>query len=109
MKQQSLEQVGYTLLNAEEKHTANPSTFKIPSKNQRESFQVGDRVQLMFEGLRVERMWVEVVDAVDGGSYFGELRNHPIFVTGVSYGDLIRFGPEHIIKYIDTNGVPSVN
>lgn len=42
-----------------------------------------------------ERLWVEVVGR-DGDRYRGALENQPTFVRGLSNGDPLTFGPEHV-------------
>ena len=86
------------LVDAEERHRAHPRTFSIPRSDVRATLGVGDRVKLLFavgDGSSNERMWVEVVEVVDG-RYVGRLDNEPVAITDLLLGDRIAFGPEHV-------------
>lgn len=50
--------------------------------------------------LGAERMWV-VVQQVAAGRYVGSLDNEPYVITTIAAGDLIEFGPEHVIQVWD--------
>jgi hypothetical protein len=88
------------LLDAEERHRADPLTFSIPRSDVRRSLSVGSRVKLLF-GLgagqppSAERMWVEVV-AVHGSRYLGRLDNEPVAIADLELGAEVSFGPEHV-------------
>jgi hypothetical protein len=90
------------LLDGEAVHRAKPRSFSIPRRAVRETLPAGDLVKLGFvidppEGtIEVERMWVEIVRAGDGG-YTGRLDNEPTHVKGIKLNDEIDFGPEHVI------------
>jgi len=84
---------------AEERNTANPTTFEIPSRHERESVRIGNFVKLLFlpdHEQRGERMWVKVTQRKEG-RYVGTLDNHPIVVMSLEHGDTVEFGPEHIL------------
>ncbi len=56
----------------------------------------GDLAKLIFvspEG--GERMWVRV-DTAEAGRYRGTLDNRPVATAGLSIGDAVEFGPEHV-------------
>nr|WP_300681103.1 DUF2185 domain-containing protein [Nocardioides sp.] len=96
--------VDFVLGDAELRHAEAPRSFFIPSEVERRSLHVGDLAKLMFEVVdpaddmpSAERMWVEVTEVVDG-AYVGHLANEPTVITTVAHGDLVRFGPEHIIQ-----------
>jgi hypothetical protein len=83
-----------------------PSSFFIPSRNERCAQAVGDEVRLHFvltadgpDLPRAERMWVEIVD-LDGDppSYVGCLANQPLHISSLKVGDRVTFGPEHIAQ-----------
>jgi hypothetical protein len=90
------------LVNGEAAHRADPRTYSIPRRVVRESLRPGDLVKLGFvtdstiERFDVERMWVRV-DEVLGSGYRGRLDNVPGHIAGLTLGDLISFGPEHVI------------
>jgi uncharacterized protein YegJ (DUF2314 family) len=90
----------YKLKNGEESNQANPKTFYIPSRKERESLKEGDIVKLMFtfqEEGTTERMWVQVVSK-DGNQYKGLLDNDPATTQSIKAGDEVIFSPEHIIQ-----------
>lgn len=93
--------MSYTLTNAEERAKKNAMSFALPSTRERGSLRVGDWAMLIF-GDR-ERMWVEVVVADSGGSgstrYAGKLVSEPATPCGVSFGDRVDFGPEHVVDF----------
>ncbi len=76
-----------------------PETFEIPDEEAKQTIEPGVVVKLMFE-MRDgwgERMWVEVV-AVKRRHIVGTLRNHPIGVPRLDWGDRIKFKRDHIIE-----------
>jgi hypothetical protein len=103
----SLEADGWTLVSAEERHTAHPATFQIPSKAEREALGPGTAAKLLFHiettatgqviDRGVDRMWV-IVTAVTPEGYVGVLDNDPGESEGLNLreGDLVLFGPEHV-------------
>jgi hypothetical protein len=95
--------VDYRLADGEAMNRANPRSFFIPSRAEREALKAGDVVKLLFELVEpqgdqpsAERMWVHVVDR-DSDGYLGELTNAPAVITTIGLGDTLRFGPEHVI------------
>jgi hypothetical protein len=95
------------LVSAEERHAANPETFEIPPKVDREALVPGVAAKLLFhietkEAGRVidrgvDRMWV-IVKAVGPDGYAGVLDSDPGQSEGLNLheGDGIVFGPEHV-------------
>ena len=96
---------GFVLVSAVRRNKESPDTFEIPPRKIRESRDVGDNVQLLFnpkdeaDGLG-ERMWV-CVTAVGSKNYEGTLRNSPAAgLKGIlHWGDLVKFNASHIIGY----------
>jgi hypothetical protein len=99
---------GWQLESAEARHAANPDTFWIPARDQRERLQSGDGAKLLFQiqsaagstGVErgVERLWVIVRRRVDGG-YVGVLDSTPASTDAASSlarGCDVGFAPEHI-------------
>ena len=84
----------YELVDAEERHAANPDTFEIPSDEVKEALTVGDVVKLIFDGS--ERMWV-CITSRSGNRFHGWLDNTPYVVVGLNYKDPIEFEARHII------------
>lgn len=103
----SLDADGWMLVSAEERHLADPETFEIPSKGERETLVPGAAAKLLFhietkEAGRVidrgvDRMWV-IVQAISADGYTGVLDNDPGQSEGLNLheGDVIVFGPEHV-------------
>jgi hypothetical protein len=97
-----LEAAGIELGNGEERATAHPATFHIPSKAAREDLRPGDCVKLLFRRDNMgERMWVEVLARAVEGYYIGELDNDPfVFVGLLKDRDTIHFRSEHVLSII---------
>ena len=105
MRLPSVEEDGWCLDDAEERHAEHPDTFWIPSLEARLGLYPGCGVKLMFyiDGTDggVERMWVVVTDRLaDGEAYLGVLDNTPL--AGDAHGRLepgfeIPFEPRHVI------------
>lgn len=94
--------IGIRLLNGEVRHTANPRSFHIPTRAEREGVAVGGFVKCMFhDGTFTERMWVKVTRRNDDGSYTGELNNDPAQITAIKCGDPVTLSPEHIIDILE--------
>jgi hypothetical protein len=83
----------YHLVDAVQRGMMN-ATFFVPSQEARMSLCPGDMVKLIFENK--ERMWVKVKEVESDGQYVGELRNHPVVVETLRYGDEIRFQARHV-------------
>lgn len=98
----------YTLADAEKRHAAHPDTFFIPSASDRENLDTESTVKLIFEcgepdedGFKqAERMWVQITERHEDGSYTGKLDNHPVFIEAKA-GDVVKFEPRHIINIYD--------
>lgn len=91
------------LLDAESQHAAFPDTFPIPTEEERQALRTGDMVKLVFvldpppeSGPNAERMWLEVRNASDDGSYDGWLTNQPVVVTALEPSALVAFEPRHV-------------
>lgn len=102
------------LLDAEQRHQADPHSFSIPRSDVRRSLAVGDLVKLLFGFGRgdppsAERMWVEIVDVSDDG-YVGRLENTPQAISDLRPGDLVPFRPLHVAAtYRVVEGAPSAD
>lgn len=84
----------YRLINAVERARQHPETFEIPSKSERENLEEGSHVKVIF--MPGERIWIKVL-GISGNRFRGKVDNIPIVTRGIKRGDIIRFGPEHII------------
>ena len=80
-----------------------PDTFWIPDEEKKQAIEPGVFVKLMFDtsdfwGRRNwgERMWVEVV-AIKNRHIVGVLRNQPIGIPRLHFGDQLKFTRDHII------------
>lgn len=89
-----------------------PETFHIPSRDARENLRIGDIVKLVFAltdresaDVGAERMWVIVKEEANG-RYIGALDNDPFCLVGIKAGDLVEFGPEHVIDIHDGDDSP---
>ncbi|MGH7571406.1 MAG: hypothetical protein ACREMK_06135 [Gemmatimonadota bacterium] len=113
----TLEEDGWTLVSAEERHASHPQSFHIPPRDERESLSPGDAAKLLFDietredgrvmDRGVDRMWV-IVRRRGSGDYIGVLDNDPGTAMGLKLhegdtmglklheGDTIAFGPEHV-------------
>jgi len=98
----------WTLADGEELHAKAPDTFELPERWERCNLRLNSLVKLMFlyaepvEGLRGERMWVEVTVGVGKGSertmYFGKVRNHAAHPKLLpSYDEQVSFEPKHVL------------
>lgn len=90
------------LEDVEENHKANPRTFSLPRKEERESLVPGQIVKLHFclhapeQGApHAERMWVELLERKNG-KYKGILNNEPYFIADLTENSEIEFESRHI-------------
>ena len=99
------------LLDAEAERRAAPRTFSIPRRAVRDALAPGDLVKLLFVvdppvgSVEVERMWVEVVEARDGGCV-GRLDNDPGYARNLKADDRLLFRPEHVAARYAPEGDP---
>ena len=103
----TIEEDGWMLISAEERHSAHPETFEIPSLAAREALSPGDAVKLLFDietrehsrvfDRGVDRMWL-IVKRREGESYVGVLESDPGVAEGLSLrpGTEVAFRPEHV-------------
>lgn len=80
-----------------------PEEYGIPPLKDRQTLRKGDYAKLLFkvaekrkDGISGEYLWVEVDRALAGGRYKGKIQNRPIFVRGISRGNVAEFGPENV-------------
>ncbi len=88
----------WDLASGVQRHREYPETFEIPDEEAKQAIEPGVVVKLVFEmndGWS-ERMWVEVV-AVKPRQIIGALRNHPVGIPRLDWGDRVRFKRDHII------------
>ena len=103
----TIEEDGWTLVSAEERHATHPGTFPIPSRAGRESLTPGTGVKLLFHietkengkvvDRGIDRMWVITKVNFEGG-YIGVLDNDPGSAENLTLreGDMVFFMPEHV-------------
>jgi hypothetical protein len=100
--------MGYRLVDAETRAACHPDTFGMLARDVRENVSIGACAKLIFlsndPGTEAERMWVIITDKpkklgpqCDIIVYEGTLSNTPTTDVGISYGERVVFGPEHII------------
>jgi uncharacterized protein YegJ (DUF2314 family) len=92
----------YTLDDGEALNQEFPDTFEIPTRENRESQQVGDLVKLIFritinDEEFVERMWV-IITHKNGHEFTGKLDNQPFCTLDLKAGDAVTFSSKHIIN-----------
>lgn len=82
-----------------ESNREHPDTFEIPTQEDRDSLQPGDRAKLMWQvrGWPGERMWVQI-QSRRGDRCVGRLINDPMFVH-LHYGAKVSFHMDHIIDW----------
>lgn len=102
----TLEEDGWTLDDAVERHRLAPNTFQIPPEDIRANLPIGADAKLIFllrsdEGsVKGERMWVRVVGRM-GEGYIGVLNNDPTTQgAALALGDRLVFRPENIIDVL---------
>lgn len=79
------------------------ATFELPTRDQLLTLTPGDFVKVIFaddEGIPAERMWVKLTDTSDSWEWVGSLDNDPSTLTGITYGDLVRFHPLDVINWL---------
>jgi uncharacterized protein YegJ (DUF2314 family) len=83
-----------------ERNRLHPETFEIPSAPERETLKPGDHVKLAFltphGECGGERMWVEVTNA-KGQTCVGALKNNPVVIEDLEWGQEIKFTPRHVL------------
>ena len=76
--------------------------FQIPPQRIRKNLKAHDLVKLLFEpdeGVR-ERLWVRVCGpSATAGRYVGQVDNRAVNRTLPRLGDVIEFGPEHVLEF----------
>lgn len=114
MRWPEYERDGFEPLSAEERHAANPDTFRIPDVQVRSSLRRGQAAKLLFDiqfqehGRPVrgtERMWV-IVSRREGDVYVGVLDSVPRTTAPgdpLQTGVEVPFLPEH---FCDTGNPP---
>lgn len=104
----TLEQHGWELENAAQRHMQFPDTFHIPDLAERSTLAEGRRAQLLFlfsteeDGkpvIQCEKMWVTIQTCVED-RYEGCLNSCSVTSSAVKPGDTITFGPEHIASVL---------
>lgn len=95
------------ILNAEDLNKLYPSSFEIPSKEEKNTIMSGDFVKLIFtdnSGDSNERMWVKITK-IKRRKILGRLDNQPFLSKeiGVQLNDKIKFKKENIIDIYERN------
>jgi hypothetical protein len=82
-----------------ERNRAYPDSFWIPDDSEKSLIEPGDTVKLMFhmkDGWG-ERMWVSVTSVGRRGRMVGFLRNTPVGIPRLGWGDNVKFNRDDII------------
>jgi len=83
------------------RHKEAPYTFYVPSEYVLNKIEIGELVKLIFlcgeedTEYRGERMWVEIIHR-SGDELIGTLRNEPVSIKDLVFGQEIHFKIEHI-------------
>lgn len=91
--------MSYQLVDVEERNREHPDTFEIPEGAVRRSLKPGEFAKVIFND--EERMWLQVEGIDEQGRYVGVLKNQPICIAGLSYGDRVTFEAKHICDFMD--------
>ncbi|URP22201.1 hypothetical protein SEA_BIG4_145 [Microbacterium phage Big4] len=97
-----MSEITYELGNGVERNKENPETFYIPSDKVKQALSSGMLAKLMFEPtdpnaqIGGERMWVLVIED-NYPDFLGALRNNPVMLDDLEYGDLVEFTADHVI------------
>lgn len=110
----NLDDDGWELESAVERHRQSPSQFQIPSEEERAKLQPGDMAKLLFlllgsddtgKYVQCERMWVTVQETTTTG-YEGTLESLPVTSDVLHPGQTIQFRPEHVTSIMIRNTDP---
>lgn len=93
----------YTLIDGEAQSLAHPTTFFIPSKEERLGLRPGDLAKVIFNppsgGGYSERMWVKITEVLEPGKYKGTLDNYPTNLNlGLRFEAQVEFEAKHVIQ-----------
>jgi hypothetical protein len=93
----------YTLMDGEAQNLAHPTTFHIPSREERLNLRPGDLAKVVFsppsgQGYS-ERMWVKITEVPEPGKYKGTLDNDPTNPNlGLRFESTVDFEARHVIQ-----------
>jgi hypothetical protein len=99
---------GWELESGEDRRTQYDEKFWLPPREERDALHPGQSVKLLFQieavdengnaEIGVERMWVVVLEKLDG-CYRGVLDNQPVSIEAghLDEGTELLFRPEHVI------------
>lgn len=90
------------MIDAEMRAIMYPTTFSVPSFQERSSLVVGQHAKIGVESpdKEGERFWVKVTEVVNHGYYVGQIDNDLVRTEshGLKYLDLIFFKAKHILS-----------
>lgn len=87
----------YTLLDGILQNQMFPTTYQIPSEEEKAKLKIGDHVKLSFhEDGKAERMWVKIF-VINGNGFQGQLDNEPTFIKSIMLEDIVIFESKNII------------
>jgi len=93
----------YTLVDGEGQNAVHPTTFLIPTKEERLNLRPGDLAKVIFnppsgQGYS-ERMWVKITEVREPGKYVGSLDNYPTNPNlGLRFESTVEFEAKHVIQ-----------
>lgn len=93
----------YTLMDGEAQNAAHPTTFQIPSREERLNLRPGDLAKVVFKPTNgrgpSERMWVKITEVPEPGKYVGTLDNDPTNSNlGIRFKSTVEFEALHVIQ-----------
>jgi hypothetical protein len=93
----------YTLMDGEAQNQAHPTTFNIPTKEERLNLRPSDLAKIVFcppsgQGYS-ERMWIKIIEVPEPGKYKGTLDNDPTNPNlGLHFESKVEFEARHVIQ-----------
>jgi|GEM_PF-1601587 len=89
----------HDLVDVEERNREHPESFQIPPAEVRNNLKTGDFAKVIFSDQ--ERMWVQVDGRDEEGRYVGSLKNQPVILTDLKFGDSVKFEPKNVCDFME--------
>ena len=92
----------WQLVDGEEMAKADPDSFEVPTRDEKDALRLVDQCKLEFErvpargGICGERMWVLVTERI-GDQLRGTLSNQPVVIESLNFGDVVEFEIRHVL------------
>ena len=104
MKAKKTTKQSYKLLDGVKQNKKFPTTFEIPTEQEKKELKPGMYTKLVFESIKKpqtrifsERMWVKVTKVSKTG-LVGTLANDPIILPNLKFEDTIKFELNNIVS-----------